>query len=339
MSREAPCTVIIAAWNAAATVEQAVVSVLDQSAGRCQIIVVDDGSTDDTPSVLASYESTGQCRVVRISHAGLGPARNAGLDCVDTEYLTFLDADDVLLPGAVANLLRVAVEQRADIVLGPHLRYNRYGVQEPVRYLSWALGRPEDANLREDEPLVTRFPVVTGKLFRTELLRSAGIRFPALSAAEDYVFSVRCWFAATSVHSCAHPVCLRRPFTVRPGKSDLAATVETVRDHLEAARMVGEELVRHGASARVRRTNCRTAATRGLEMAASAPEPPVRSEAVRLVIDFVASLAGDQSFEKIVGVPRDELLAAEPMDLTPARARYWRMRAELLDQSHSSNGR
>src|SRR5436190_1048483 len=65
-----------------------------------QIIVVDDGSTDNPAAVVAGYPDV---RLIRQSNAGLAAARNTGLDAVSSDFIMFLDADDLLTPSAVCS--------------------------------------------------------------------------------------------------------------------------------------------------------------------------------------------------------------------------------------------
>ncbi len=95
---EALLSVVMPVWNGAAYVEEAVRSLLDQDdAGPLEVVVADDGSTDASADVA---EAAG-ARVVRRPHAGVATARNAGLAAARGELLTFLDADDVSVPGSL----------------------------------------------------------------------------------------------------------------------------------------------------------------------------------------------------------------------------------------------
>lgn len=89
-------SVVIPAFNAAWCVRKAVDSVLAQTYRDFELIVVDDGSTDDTPQVLAQYGDA--IHVVRQSNRGMGGARNAGIRAATGEFLAFLDSDDWWLP-------------------------------------------------------------------------------------------------------------------------------------------------------------------------------------------------------------------------------------------------
>lgn len=92
--------VIIPAFNCAPFVGDAVRSALGQVGVDLQVVVVDDGSTDDTRQVLESFGE--RIQVVRQSNRGPGAARNAGMRAAHAEYIAFLDADDVWLPGKLA---------------------------------------------------------------------------------------------------------------------------------------------------------------------------------------------------------------------------------------------
>lgn len=89
-------SVIIPTYNRGAWVAEAVDSVLAQTHVSVEVIVVDDGSTDDTPAVLAGYGD--RIRVIRQANAGVSAARNAGMAAARGEWIGFLDSDDTWLP-------------------------------------------------------------------------------------------------------------------------------------------------------------------------------------------------------------------------------------------------
>ena len=88
-------SVIIPAYNSEATLERCVRSVLDQTFVDLELIIVDDGSTDSTPSLLRQFsEEDGRVRVFTQANSGVSAARNLGLSQAQGSYVAFLDADD-----------------------------------------------------------------------------------------------------------------------------------------------------------------------------------------------------------------------------------------------------
>src|SRR3954469_14899324 len=91
--------VVIPCYKQANYLPDAIQSVLDQTHDRVEIVVVDDGSPDNTREVAARYATV---RYVRQENQGLASARNTGIRESVSPYLVFLDADDRLLPNALA---------------------------------------------------------------------------------------------------------------------------------------------------------------------------------------------------------------------------------------------
>lgn len=92
-------TVVVPTYNRAGLIGAAIDSVLRQTYSDFEIIVVDDGSTDDTEAVVGAYGD--RVRYVRTSNGGSGHARNVGMRHARGRYLTFLDSDDLLYPYAL----------------------------------------------------------------------------------------------------------------------------------------------------------------------------------------------------------------------------------------------
>lgn len=111
-------SILMPAYNAEAFIGQAIQSVLAQSYPNWELLVVDDGSTDGTASVLDEF-SDPRIRRFRQPNGGIGSARNLGLSQVRGDFLAFLDSDDVLPSESIASRLRVLLEdQDVDIADG-----------------------------------------------------------------------------------------------------------------------------------------------------------------------------------------------------------------------------
>ena len=102
-------SVVIPTFNHGHLVEQAVASVFAQSYPNTELIVIDDGSTDDTRERLASFD--GSLRYVHQENRGLSTARNAGIALAKGEFIALLDADDRWMPEKIARQVAVFKEQ------------------------------------------------------------------------------------------------------------------------------------------------------------------------------------------------------------------------------------
>jgi glycosyltransferase involved in cell wall biosynthesis len=126
-------SVIIPCYNGARFLRETLGSVLAQTHPVCEVIVVDDGSTDDSAAVAESFGPP--VRVIRQANQGESVARNRGLDEAQGEWIAFLDADDVWLPEKTERQLRtIAPDMRASCTA--YFRFDqdpaaRFGVTAP----------------------------------------------------------------------------------------------------------------------------------------------------------------------------------------------------------------
>lgn len=106
-------SIIIPAYNAAGYLKEAVDSALSQTYKNCEVVVVDDGSTDGTKNVLGSHVADGRIKYIYQPNKGLASARNTGIRAAKGEFIALLDADDVFLPAKVGEQIS-ALESRPD---------------------------------------------------------------------------------------------------------------------------------------------------------------------------------------------------------------------------------
>jgi glycosyltransferase involved in cell wall biosynthesis len=117
-------SIIIPAYNYAQLLPRALTSVVRQRASHHEIVVIDDGSTDDTPAVVEALlrDHPGQFRYVRKENGGLASVRNHGIDIARSPYLIFLDADDELVEGALALIDRhIEAHPQSRLIIGGHV--------------------------------------------------------------------------------------------------------------------------------------------------------------------------------------------------------------------------
>lgn len=113
--RQATVSVVIPFYNAAGTLAATIASATAQADVDLDVVAVDDGSTDNSPAVARSFGPT--IRVFSGPNRGVSAARNRGIAETRGEWIIFLDADDVLLPGTVRMRLDAAEATAADVVI------------------------------------------------------------------------------------------------------------------------------------------------------------------------------------------------------------------------------
>lgn len=112
-------SVITATYNSAHTLVRACTSLRGQTFGNWQHIIVDDGSTDDTPQVLATFAHDSRVTVIRQANAGQGAALNTALNRTTGQFIAFLDADDEYLPNHLAaHLTHMEANPTVDLLWG-----------------------------------------------------------------------------------------------------------------------------------------------------------------------------------------------------------------------------
>ena len=226
MTTPAAITVIVPGHDVAEYADEALDSLRRQTLQAWTAILIDDFSTDSTADVFArAAVADPRFRLVRhAERAGLGAARNRGLDLVDTPFLGFLDADDVLTPNALERLVGLLDETGSDFAVGAYVRlrpeaaggYRAGDVQPWVA----AASAPERRGTTIDEhPEASGNIVAWSKVSRTEFWHRAGIRFPEGRLYEDQIVAQQMYARARRFDIWA------RAGTARAGLDEATAKV------------------------------------------------------------------------------------------------------------------
>lgn len=177
-------SVAIPCFNQAHFLGEAIESVLTQSHPRLEVLVVDDGSSDNTSAVAASYPGV---RYVRQPNRGLAEARNTGIRETTGEFLVFLDADDRLMPDAVETGLAALSENPGCVLVSGHHRDISLDGKILWERKDHSLsGDPFEALLRENY-----IPTCGAVLFRRSVFREVGTFNNAWDACADYDLYLR----------------------------------------------------------------------------------------------------------------------------------------------------
>jgi len=190
-------SVLIAAYNAGPFLHRAVRSAVDQTWPPLEVLIVDDGSTDNTAEVARNLGlADPRVRLVPLRENG-GPAkaRNAGLDAARGEWVAILDADDAFLPERLERLARVASDLNADVIVDNFAWYNAtkdsvgsphippssaVGVIDKYEYVMRARPYNDEADWGLLKPMLRR-----------RFLDERNLRYPLFSRhGEDFLFMI-----------------------------------------------------------------------------------------------------------------------------------------------------
>jgi len=171
-------SVVIPVYNGAAFIQRCLDSVFAQAFPAEEVIVVDDGSTDDTPNILDRNKT--RIRAIRQANSGRSTARNAGLRAARGDYVAFLDADDQFWPDHLKQLAGAAESSGTEIV---------YDVIGPPFYLPGErLPRQPYAGRSDKHLACCRIWTVNAMVRRNWVIQN-DIQFdPELAVAEDAAF-------------------------------------------------------------------------------------------------------------------------------------------------------
>jgi hypothetical protein len=176
-------SIVVPAFNEAATIDRVLDALIALDVGmRKEIIVVDDGSTDATSEILASYEARRQIRAIRQpANRGKGAAVAAGIAATRGEYVIIQDADTEYDPADLPALVSAMVETGSLAVYGSRFtgRYRRTGAFMPTvanRILTFASNLVNNLNLSD---VMTGYKLFDGNLIRALSLKSTGFEFEA----------------------------------------------------------------------------------------------------------------------------------------------------------------
>ena len=194
MKKEIDVSVIIAAYNAAKWLPQCLSSITNQTLQNIEIICVDDGSEDDTLSILREYErADSRIQAVSQKHRSAGTARNTGLAMAKGKYLSFLDADDFFEHDMLEKCVAQLEKDHSDIVIfSASMYHEETGKSE---YLPWSCKKeylPDKTPFTPDQIKGYLFNAFQNwawnKVFRRELIVSQGILFQDIPRTNDMAF-------------------------------------------------------------------------------------------------------------------------------------------------------
>jgi glycosyltransferase involved in cell wall biosynthesis len=188
---DTPVSVVIPFFNEPDLAVRAARSVLDQTYHNAEVILVNDGSTDDISEVKKLAEAEPRVRLISQANAGASAARNIGLDACRGDYIAFLDGDDYFLP----NKISVQLEEMAKA--GAVISHTSYNIIYPKRFTKQAYMPSGRQTGRVYPRVLGQCMIATPTVMIHRSILAGGFRFPeGMAIGED----ILAWLDVLSRH-------------------------------------------------------------------------------------------------------------------------------------------
>lgn len=246
-------SIIVPVYNMEEYLERCMDSILHQTYGNLEIILVDDGSTDRSPQMCDDYAGKdGRVKVVHKPNGGLSDARNAGLGIASGAYIGYVDSDDWIEPDMYERMYRACVENHAELAVC------RYFSEHSTKDLSGPAKNPGGAAVPLSREELLRiylcghdnyviYNSVWSKLFRRDLVENAV--FPKGRNSEDIMYTTRAFCKlkkAVYLDSCLYHYVLDREGSIMnavKGERMFRDEIPFWREHITHIRVhVSEEM-------------------------------------------------------------------------------------------------
>lgn len=192
-TEEALVSIIIPVHNAGEYLPRCIDSVLGQEYRNFELLLADDGSTDDSGSICDSYASRDpRVRVLHKPNTGVSDTRNQALDLARGTYIQFVDSDDWISPEATRMLVRSMEMNRCDLVISDFYRvsgdhFSRKGDISETHVLT----REEFSAFMMENPADFYYGVLWNKLYKRKIIQDQKIRMdPRIDWCEDFLFNL-----------------------------------------------------------------------------------------------------------------------------------------------------
>ena len=187
MKKNEIVSIIVPAYNAERTINRCIDSILKQSYGNLEIIIINDGSKDSTEEKCMKYIKNKKIKYIRIKNSGVSNARNIGIENSTGTYIMFVDSDDYIEKNMVERLYDNINENVDLVICSKNLITVNEKISEKIDIASFTLKKENIIQLYRAKILNPPYC----KLYRSEIIKSKSIRFDiSISIGEDLLFNI-----------------------------------------------------------------------------------------------------------------------------------------------------
>ena len=193
VKNDATISIVVPIYNGEKNLHNCLESIISQSFYDWEMILVDDGSKDNSYSICQSYANRDKrIKVIAQENAGVSAARNVGLQNSSGEYIVFVDSDDSLQGDALKEMLDIMKKSGADIVICGYKYISKNRVVYKCAKRESILGSKEIGDFIQRDYLEWLVAAPWGKLYRKSILPQSGFD-ETISLGEDLKFNVQCF--------------------------------------------------------------------------------------------------------------------------------------------------
>lgn len=190
-------SVIMPVYNMGNRIRKGLESVLKQTYSKIEIIIVDDGSTDDSYKICQCYaKNDSRIRLFHTKNQGSGEARNYGIAQAEGRYLYFMDADDEIHPNALKILAHYMEKEDVDLVVCGYDCINSKGIKTERKQFRFRKETGEYVRKNYQDFVLMRSTyaiqgVPWNKLFKSSIVKEYNVLYPDLRRQQDEIFIAR----------------------------------------------------------------------------------------------------------------------------------------------------
>ncbi|MGR2753255.1 glycosyltransferase family 2 protein [Agromyces arachidis] len=222
--------------DVAGYVDDSIRSVLSQGYWRVDLVVVDDASEDETLARVRRWvRRDPRVRLVEASFRDVNAARNLGITHARGEFLAFLDGDDLMLAGALRDLVGSLQATGSDFAVGGYDRLTDGRRTPPAFWIGEAHRRDRPATKVTDFPEIMVNAVQWTKVYRRWFWDSAGLAFPSGGHFQDQLVSASAYARAERIDVLARPVVAWRIRSDGSSMTQQGVRAAQVRDRFATA--------------------------------------------------------------------------------------------------------
>ena len=188
-------SVIVPIYNQEKYLDECIQSIIDQTYKNLEIILVDDGSTDNSLEICKKYEKIDKrIKLIHKENGGLSSARNCGLDSASGKYVMFCDSDDYFVPRSCEILLNLIKSKNANYAIGNYINCTEEGVLWEKPTFDQDIYHDFKVSIKDyDKSFYIMSSSVCNKIFSIDFIKKHKLRFVEGVPAEDAIFTTFCF--------------------------------------------------------------------------------------------------------------------------------------------------